>query len=109
MSTPGSADAVHTCIAGTKRPGSSTVPALTIAILGEAADKDRIGYPQVAQNCRSTGEPLAIAVCHCRNCRRQSGSAFSVNVVVCADAMELTGELTTYEDRDTASGAPVTR
>lgn len=53
--------------------------------------------------------PLAVAVCHCSNCRRQSGSAFSVNIVVRADAMEMAGELTTYEDRDTESGAPVLR
>ena len=58
---------------------------------------------------RVTGAPLAVAVCHCSNCRRQSGSAFSVNVVVRADAMELTGRLSTYEDSDTESGAPVLR
>lgn len=58
---------------------------------------------------RLTGEPLAVAVCHCANCRRQSGSAFSVNVVVRADAMALSGDLTSWEDRDTESGAPVLR
>jgi len=58
---------------------------------------------------RIKSAPLAVAVCHCSNCRRQSGSAFSVNIVVRADAMELTGDLTTYEDRDTESGAPVLR
>ncbi|WP_422059658.1 GFA family protein [Sphingopyxis sp.] len=58
---------------------------------------------------RLAGKPLAVAVCHCANCRRQSGSAFSVNVVVRADAMSLTGELATYEDLDTESGSPVLR
>lgn len=58
---------------------------------------------------RLSGEPMAVAVCHCSNCRRQSGSAFSVNVVVRADAMAVTGDLTTWEDRDTESGAPVLR
>ena len=58
---------------------------------------------------RLAGAPLAVAVCHCANCRRQSGSAFSVNVVVRADAMMLSGELTSWEDRDTESGSPVIR
>ena len=58
---------------------------------------------------RLSADPIAVAVCHCTNCRRQSGSAFSVNVVVRADAMEMAGALTTYEDRDTESGAPVLR
>lgn len=58
---------------------------------------------------RLAGAPLAVAVCHCGNCRRQSGSAFSVNVVVRADAMTLSGDLTSWEDRDTESGAPVLR
>lgn len=58
---------------------------------------------------RLSGDPITVAVCHCANCRRQSGSAFSVNVVVGGDAMQLTGELTTYEDLDTESGQPVLR
>ncbi len=35
-----------------------------------------------AMTYRMTGEPLMTAVCHCEDCQRQSGSAFSVNVVV---------------------------
>lgn len=58
---------------------------------------------------RLTGDPLAIAVCHCANCRRQSGSAFSVNVIVGVNAMTVAGDLETYEDRDTESGQPVLR
>jgi hypothetical protein len=58
---------------------------------------------------RLTGDPIAVAVCHCSNCRRQSGSAFSVNVVVRSDAMQVTGDLTTWEDHDTESGQPVLR
>lgn len=54
-------------------------------------------------------KPLAVAVCHCSNCRRQSGSAFSVNVVVPAGAMEIEGDMATYEDGDTESGSPVLR
>ncbi|SEH19320.1 Uncharacterized conserved protein [Sphingopyxis sp. YR583] len=58
---------------------------------------------------RLSDNPITVAVCHCANCRRQSGSAFSVNVVVAADAMKLTGDLTTHEDHDTESGQPVLR
>lgn len=55
------------------------------------------------------GDPVVVAQCHCRNCQRQSGSAFSVNLMVRADGVETTGELTTFEDRDTLSGNPVLR
>lgn len=58
---------------------------------------------------RLSGDPITVAACHCANCRRQSGSAFSVNVVVRADAMTVTGDLTTWQDDDTESGAPVLR
>ncbi|HEV7312621.1 GFA family protein [Sphingopyxis sp.] len=58
---------------------------------------------------RLSADPIAVAVCHCANCRRQSGSAFSVNVIVAEGAMTLTGDLATYEDSDTESGQPVLR
>lgn len=58
---------------------------------------------------RLSADPITVAVCHCANCRRQSGSAFSVNVIVAEGAMTLTGDLATYEDSDTESGQPVLR
>lgn len=58
---------------------------------------------------RIDAKPAIVAQCHCRNCQRQSGSAFSVNLMVPADGVTTTGELTTYEDRDTMSGNPVYR
>ena len=58
---------------------------------------------------RLSADPITVAVCHCANCRRQSGSAFSVNVIVAEGAMTLTGGLATYEDSDTESGQPVQR
>lgn len=58
---------------------------------------------------RIDGKPFAVAACHCVNCRRQSGAAFSVNLVVRADAMQVEGELGTYVDSDTESGQPVER
>lgn len=54
-------------------------------------------------------KPVVVAQCHCRNCQRQSGSAFSVNLMVPAAKVTTTGTLTTYTDHDTASGNPVLR
>ena len=58
---------------------------------------------------RIEGKPVVVAQCHCKNCQRQSGSAFSVNLIVPAEGVSTTGILTTYEDRDTLSGNPVYR
>lgn len=46
-----------------------------------------------------TGDLLATAVCHCEHCQRQSGGAFSTNLVVTAPQLNVTGELKIYEDR----------
>lgn len=46
-----------------------------------------------------TGDAIATAVCHCDHCQRQSGGAFSVNLVVHESQLALTGEPTVYEDR----------
>jgi hypothetical protein len=55
-------------------------------------------------------EPLMTAICHCQNCQRQSGSAFSVNVGVPEPALHLKGEehLRTYVDQG-SSGQKVLR
>ena len=55
------------------------------------------------------GVPLAVAACHCTRCQRQSGSAFSVNLVFKASAVTVTGTLAAYDDPETSSGAPVRR
>ncbi len=54
-------------------------------------------------------DPLAVVVCHCSRCRNQSGSAFSVNLVVAESAMQVTGALTVFADGDSSSGQPVSR
>ena len=46
-----------------------------------------------------TGDLIATAVCHCDHCQRQSGGAFSVNLVVHESQMAVSGTLTTFEDR----------
>lgn len=56
-----------------------------------------------------TGAPLMTVACHCENCRRQSGSAFSVNLVYSADAIQMEGAVSTYVDSATESGNPMNR
>jgi hypothetical protein len=41
---------------------------------------------------RLTAEPLVVHCCHCRNCQRQTGSAFVINLLIEADRVEVTGE-----------------
>ena len=53
-------------------------------------------------------EPLATAICHCRHCQRQSGSAFSLIVAVPTGAVTVTGEPKTFADT-ADSGAAVDR
>lgn len=55
------------------------------------------------------GDLIATAVCHCEHCQRQSGGAFSTNVVVTADQLKVSGELTTYEDRGRTGDAVYVR
>ncbi len=58
---------------------------------------------------RIDGAPLAVAACHCANCRRQSGAAYSVNIVAKARSVVVEGPIGTHEDTATASGQPVLR
>jgi hypothetical protein len=45
------------------------------------------------------GDLIATAVCHCDHCQRQSGAAFSVNLIALDSQLTVTGELRTYEER----------
>ena len=53
-------------------------------------------------------EPAFVGVCHCKNCQKQSGSAFSVVVAVPEAALSIEGPLKTYHDTGD-SGHPVLR
>lgn len=57
----------------------------------------------------SDAEPIATGVCHCRNCQKQAGSAFSIIVGIPENALKITGTLSTYEDHGDDSGQPVWR
>ena len=53
---------------------------------------------------RVEGEPLVVAVCHCTECQRQSGSAFGMSLIVARDAFQVEkGELRMFT-RPTDSG-----
>ena len=57
---------------------------------------------------RYEGEPISLAVCHCTECQRQSGSAFGMSLTVHKqDFRLLQGELKTF-DRKADSGRTVT-
>ena len=46
---------------------------------------------------RVEGEPLSLAVCHCRECQKQTGSAFGMSLAIRREAFRLTsGELATF-------------
>lgn len=51
------------------------------------------------------GDLLATAVCHCEHCQRQSGGAFSTNLVVQESQLTVSGELSIYEDRGRSGDA----
>ena len=61
--------------------------------------------PKIAGGClcgkvryTSTSDPVFAGVCHCRNCQKQSGTAFSVVVAVPADQFSVQGTMKTYHD-----------
>lgn len=45
-----------------------------------------------------TGDLIATAVCHCDHCQRQSGGAFSVNLIGHVSQLNVDGELKVYGD-----------
>lgn len=56
----------------------------------------------------SKAEPVMTAICHCKNCQKQAGSAFSIIVGVPKSALSVTGTLKTFNDSG-SSGKPVHR
>lgn len=53
---------------------------------------------------QSTGEPLALYVCHCRECQRQSASAFGLSLVVPRAGLRATRGTPKHWTRPTDSG-----
>ena len=57
-----------------------------------------------------TNAPAMTGVCHCKNCQRQAGSAFSTIAAVATTDLSFTnGQPRLYKDSDTASGNSVDR
>ena len=54
-------------------------------------------------------DPEAYGLCHCLNCQKQAGTAFSTLAPVPKAEFELTGEPKLYVDGDTSSGDSVER
>jgi len=46
-----------------------------------------------------TGDPFRIGLCHCKDCRKASGSTFSAFAVWPLEAFETTGIVSSYGDR----------
>lgn len=58
----------------------------------------------------SAAQAVLTAVCSCKHCQRQTGSAFSVLVAVPKGTLEFQGDApATYQDRGEESGLPVLR
>jgi len=55
-----------------------------------------------------TGEPVMTAICHCRHCQKQGGSAFSVVCAVPVAAYQQSGATRVFEDVGD-SGLPLAR
>jgi hypothetical protein len=45
------------------------------------------------------GDPVHVRRCHCADCRKESGSAFSVYALWPVEAFEITGEISSYDGR----------
>jgi hypothetical protein len=76
---------------------------------GEAKMRDISGgclCGQVRYSAHS--EPAFMGVCHCKNCQKQTGTAFSVVLAVPKSALSIQGQLKTYRDTGD-SGQPVLR
>lgn len=63
-----------------------------------------------AINFSYTGDPAAIAACHCLACRKSSGNTHSINVIVPQDKLNITSGKDTLKDwkRSGDSGKEVT-
>jgi len=53
-------------------------------------------------------DPIFAGICHCHNCQKATGSAFSAVVAVPQPALTVQGELKIYEDKGD-SGSPMYR
>lgn len=57
-------------------------------------------------NYTSDAEPILTGLCHCQACQRQSGSAYSVNVAVPKDSLDIQGPTLKIFNAVGGSGRP---
>jgi hypothetical protein len=57
----------------------------------------------------SEDEPLYTVICNCKNCQQQSGSAFSLNVIVPSASLKIIGGKPSVYMDSSDSGQPVER
>lgn len=63
------------------------------------------GSCQCGEICyESNGEPISLYICHCRECQKQSASAFGMSLDVPRDGLKLTKGSPKYWTRSTDSG-----
>ncbi|WP_431037716.1 GFA family protein [Streptomyces sp. P6-2-1] len=55
---------------------------------------------------RFDARPEAVVVCHCGHCQRHTGSAFSVNVLVARESLEIKGAPKAFRTTGTENGNP---
>src|SRR5690242_4500446 len=74
-----------------------------------------VAMPQMTGGClcgkvryTANAEPIFIGVCHCTNCQKQSGTAFSVVVAIPKSALSITGTTKSFQDKPD-SGQPMAR
>ena len=56
---------------------------------------------------RINGEPVTLVVCHCKECQRQSGSAFGMSLMVRKEDFELLSGTLSFFERNSESGRKV--
>jgi hypothetical protein len=54
-------------------------------------------------------EPVVMMACHCKDCQRQTGSAFLTAVAVPNDTITVSGDLRTYTQPGGTTGLPMHR
>lgn len=75
---------------------------------GVGADQGKTGGCQCgAARYVITGEPLALYVCHCLECRKQSASAFGLSLILRREQLRLTSGTTWSWSRPADSGRTV--
>src|SRR4051812_30978392 len=83
-------------------PSSRTRRTLVTAKLASASVEARVrtgGCLCGAVRYSVRGDPVHVRRCHCADCRKESGSAFSVYAHWPIEAFELTGEISSYDGR----------